>query len=240
MSKFILLAIARSGSTSLAKLLGASDDVDMCIEPFHPDYPKWHPNEPDYSKKIIEVKSLDEAADELFEKFTAIKVLNYQLDAELYKHLMSRQDLKVLLLYRKDILASLLSAEISKQTGAWHKEELTDDSFEKYNELNPLDIDWLKKSYDFISSQNKVFKEFLEKHKAGNYLEIFYEELYSEDMDKNTKAITKICNFLQIEVPDKQSVEKYMLVSNAKLNMTKQYEMIPNYDEIIEAFRSMN
>ncbi|MBD3280690.1 hypothetical protein GF389_04155, partial [Candidatus Dojkabacteria bacterium] len=46
MTKFAIFAHARSGSTSLAQVLAASPDVNMTIEPFHPDYSKWNPEEP--------------------------------------------------------------------------------------------------------------------------------------------------------------------------------------------------
>src|SRR3989344_1983765 len=43
MSKFVIFATARSGSTSLAEVLGKSKDVKLCFEPFNADYPKWNP-----------------------------------------------------------------------------------------------------------------------------------------------------------------------------------------------------
>jgi hypothetical protein len=93
MSKFIILAIARSGSTSLARLLNASRDVELAIEPFNPDYTQWYPGEPNYIKRVKDEASLDKVADELFSRFTAIKTLNYQLDTKLYEHLALRTDM---------------------------------------------------------------------------------------------------------------------------------------------------
>lgn len=75
MSKFIILAIARSGSTSLARVLNESKDVKLTIEPFNLDYTKWYPNEPNYSERVNDQETLDEVADELFDRFTAIKTL---------------------------------------------------------------------------------------------------------------------------------------------------------------------
>ena len=236
MSKFIILAIARSGSTSLARVLGKSKDVKLAIEPFHPDYSKWYPDEPDYSKQVTDEASLDKIADELFNRFTAFKTLNYQLDTELYEHLMLRPHLKVILLYRKNILESALSAEIGKQTNAWHKNELNKEAKKAYDNLKPIDIDFVRKNIEYSTSQHAEFIDFLKKNKAGDYLEIYYEGLYSEDFEKNLKTITKICKFLNVAVPDKKYIDEYMKVSNSKINYKEQLKMIPNYNEIMKEF----
>lgn len=236
MSKFIILALARSGSSSLARLLNESPDVELCFEPFHPDYTKWYPGEPNFQKRVTNKQTLDKTADDIFSRFTAIKTLNYQLDTELYIHLMKRESLRILLLYRKDVLASLLSAEISKQTGAWQKDEMTEEARYKYSKLKPLDIDWLHKSHDFITSQNREFRSFLEKHRPGDYMELFYENLYSDDTRQNTTTITEICDFLDVQIPNKTFVEQYMSVSTTKLNFADQYALIPNYHEILKSF----
>lgn len=236
MSKFIILAIARSGSTSLARVLNDSEDVKMVIEPFNPDYTTWYPNEPDYSDRVKDEKSLDDVANELFTRFTAIKTLNYQLDTELYEHLMLREELKVILLYRKSVVESVLSAEIGKQTNAWHKDELNATAINAYSQLKPVDIEEIQKHVDFISSQHNQLLDFLSKNKAGDYIELNYEGLYSEDSDKNLTTITKICDFLDISVPDIESIDKYMKISNSKVNSREQLEMIPNFGEICERF----
>jgi LPS sulfotransferase NodH len=238
MSKFIILAIARSGSTSLARTLNESKEVKLAIEPFNPDYIKWNPNEPNYSERVNDLETLDEVADELFDRFTAIKTLDYQLDTEMYEHLMSRPKLKVILLYRKNVLESVLSAEISKQTGAWHKEDLDKSIEESYNNLKPVRLDLIREHVDYTESQHKKLVNFLQKNKRGNCIELYYEDLYSEDSDKNRQTITNICDFLDVSVPDKKSIEKYMKISNAKVNSLEQYRMIPNFDEISRAYPS--
>lgn len=237
MSKFIILAIARSGSTSLARVLNESRDVNLAIEPFHPDYTKWYPNEPNYLSRVKDEESLDVIADELFSRFSAIKTLNYQLDTELYQHLILRSDLMVILLYRKNIIESVLSAEIAKQTNAWHKYELNETTKKAYNQLRPISLDLIHKNIDFISSQHSKLLDFLCKNKTNNYIDLYYEELYSEDLDKNLQTITKICEFLDVATPDKKHVDKYMKISNSKINSREQYQMTPNFLEISKEFQ---
>ena len=78
MNKFAIFAGARTGSTSLAKVLSESPDVKMEIEPFHEGFSKWNPKEKNYSELIKDPQTMNSALDELFSKYTAIKVLTYQ------------------------------------------------------------------------------------------------------------------------------------------------------------------
>ena len=236
MSKFIILAIARSGSTSLARLLNASRDVVLAIEPFNPDYTQWYPGEPNYIKRVKDEASLDKVADELFSRFTAIKTLNYQLDTKLYEHLALRTDMKVIMLYRKNVVKSVLSAEIAKQTNAWHKEDLNTAAKEVYSRLKPVNVDLITEYTNFISSQHTQLLNFLKNNKPNKYIELVYEELYSEDSEKNVQTITEICEFLNIAKPEMEFIDKYMKVSNAKVNNSEQYKMIPNFEEISRKF----
>ena len=236
MSKFIILAIARSGSTSLARLLNASRDVVLAIEPFNPDYTQWYPGEPNYIKRVKDEASLDKVADELFSRFTAIKTLNYQLDTKLYEHLALRTDMKVIMLYRKNVVKSVLSAEIAKQTNAWHKEDLNTAAKEVYSRLKPVNVDLITEYTNFISSQHTQLLNFLKNNKPNKYIELVYEELYSEDSEKNVQTITEICEFLNIAKPEMEFIDKYMKVYNAKVNNSEQYKMIPNFEEISRKF----
>ena len=236
MSKFIILAIARNVSTSLARLLNASRVVELAIEPFNPDYTQWYPGEPNYIKRVKDEASLDKVADELFSRFTAIKTLNYQLDTKLYEHLALRTDMKVIMLYRKNVVKSVLSAEIAKQTNAWHKEDLNTAAKEVYSRLKPVNVDLITEYTNFISSQHTQLLNFLKNNKPNKYIELVYEELYSEDSEKNVQTITEICEFLNIAKPEMEFIDKYMKVSNAKVNNSEQYKMIPNFEEISRKF----
>ena len=187
-------------------------------------------------QRVKDEASLDKVADELFSRFTAIKTLNYQLDTKLYEHLALRTDMKVIMLYRKNVVKSVLSAEIAKQTNAWHKEDLNTAAKEVYSRLKPVNVDLITEYTNFISSQHTQLLNFLKNNKPNKYIELVYEELYSEDSEKNVQTITEICEFLNIAKPEMEFIDKYMKVSNAKVNNSEQYKMIPNFEEISRKF----
>ena len=75
MSKFIIFAHPRSGSTSLARVLGEIKGVKMCIEPFHPSFSIWYPMEKNYHKLINDAKSMKDALNEIFEKYMIMIII---------------------------------------------------------------------------------------------------------------------------------------------------------------------
>lgn len=232
MTKFIIFATARTGSTSLARVLGESADVKMAIEPFHEGFPKWNPEEKDYSKFIVDVKTMNEALDDLFSRYTAIKVLDYQMEPEIYYSMFKRKDFKTLFLRRKNIAQSALSSLIAKQTSEWHKQENT----EIYKNLKPIDLNEMSEMIDYVISLNSKYAKFLEKNRKGDYLSLYYEELYSDNLEQNITNLKAICDFLGISLPSQEAIKKYMLPSEAKINYLDIYKNVPNYKEIERRF----
>lgn len=232
MNKFVILAGARTGSTSLAKVLSESPDVKMAIEPFHEGYAKWNPGEKDYSKFIVDPETMNQALDELFSRYTAIKVLSYQFDEEIYFEMIRRKDLRILFLSRKNVPQEALSSLVAEQTSEYHQ-RLNEDV---YDNLKPIDINQMEKMVDYVTSLNKTYSDFLEKNRKGDYLPLFYEELYSENLNQNVETLEAICDFLNISLPPIDAIKQYMLPSEAKINYTNIYKKVPNFNEIEERF----
>ena len=233
MNKFVILADARSGSTSLAKLLNESSDVNLSVEPFHPNYSQWNPEEPNYSELIKDEKTMNQALDEIFGKYNAMKVLAYQLDQDIYKVMLSRKDIKIVLLQRKNLAQAALSSRIGEQTGIWHQSDMKESA---YKDLKPVEISEIKKIVDYVGEINETYSTYLAKNRQDDYLHLFYEELFSEDMDTNVKKITDICQFLDFSLPPNSMIEKYMRPSKSKQNKDNLYRQIPNYKEIEKEF----
>mgnify|MGYP001583562973 CR=1 FL=1 len=235
MNKFIIFATARTGSTSLARVLGESPDVKMAIEPFHDGFSKWNPEEKDYSKFIVDPKTMDEALDDLFSRYNAIKVLDYQLEPDIYYSMFKRKDFKILFLRRKNIAQSVLSNLVAEQTSEWHKQNNT----EIYINLKPIDLDKMAEMIEYITELNSKYAKFLEENKKGDYLQLYYEELYSDSLEQNTSNLKVICDFLDISLPSEDAIKKYMLPSEAKINYLDIYKNVPNYKEIEKRFEKL-
>jgi LPS sulfotransferase NodH len=232
MNKFIIFATARTGSTSLARVLGESSDVKMAIEPFHEGFSKWNPEEKNYSKLIVDSETMNQALDDLFSRYTAIKVLDYQLDPEVYYSMLKRKDFKILFLRRKNIVQSVLSNLVAEKTSEWHKQ----DNIEIYKNLKPINLDKMSEMIDYVTAMNSENAKFLEKNRKGDYLPLYYEELYSDSLEQNNANLKVICDFLNISLPPEEAIKKYMLPSEAKINYLNIYRDVPNYKEIEQKF----
>lgn len=232
MSKFIIFASARSGSTSLARVLGQSSSVKMAIEPFHPGFSKWNSGEKDYSSLINSVDSMNQALDEIFSKYTAIKVLNYQFNENIYSAMLSRKEFKILYLKRRNTAEQVLSNLVAEQVGEYHKQENQD----IYKRLKPIDINKMNEIKEYLDSMNIFYEDFLNKKRKNDCMYLEYESLYSDDFDVNKNKLTQICSFLQIQIPNDEDIEKYMTPRLAKINFDNIYKNIPNYLEIENEF----
>jgi len=236
MSKFAILASARTGSTSLARVLGESPEVKMAIEPFHPGFADWNPEEKKYSELITDADSMNSSLDELFSKYTAIKVLDYQFAPDLYFIMLRRKDLKIIYLTRKNLAAMALSSLVALQTGEYQKT----DKDTLYDHLKPVDLQAMAEQIDYAGKINKKFAKFLDLNRPNDHLKLFYEDLYSEDLNKNIQTLSLICEFLKISIPAKEAIIKYMMPSNAKINYGDIYKKVPNYEEIVKKFGEIN
>lgn len=230
-NKFVIFAHPRSGSTSLARVLDESVDVEMSLEPFHPKYKEWNPSERNYSKFIIDTKTLDIALDEIFSKYNAIKVLNYQFTEEIYFHLLSNKDLKMVFLTRKNLFDAAISNAVATQVGKWHKDEKAN-----YDNLKSIDPQVIGNWMEYVGDLNKTYLKYLEDNRDGDFIHVLYEDLYSEDFAKSKLVLEKVCKFVSIAMPSDEAMNKFMIPKNAKINSDDIYKKIPNYIDLVAEF----
>ena len=228
MAKFVIFAHPRTGSTSLARVLAESPDVTMALEPFHPDFTKWNPGETNYHSQVKSKKAMLKAIDKLFSKYSAIKVLDYQLPKKLYHELLIRPDVKILFLRRKNLVDAAISNAIGEQTGKWNKY----DSEKSYTKFKPLNVEKLTKWMEYVGGLSNYYYSYLKKNRKADFLPLAYEDLFFEDLEKNKKILEKICKFLGILPPPESAIKKFMTPSQAKINYENIYRKIPNYEEV--------
>ena len=233
MTKFVIFAHPRSGSTSLAKVLAGSKDVKMCIEPFNKDHSKWDDNNKDYYKSVKSTEKLDKALIEIFKKYSAIKCLDYQLPKRLYYRLLNKKDLKIVFLKRKNLGDATLSNAIAEQTKEWHKVKSED----IYSNLKPINVNRLEKWISYVGSLSDTYLSFLKNHRKEDFLLLYYENLYINSFKINKQNILKICKYLEISPPSDNIIKKYMTPSKVKINYSNIYSKIPNYSEISSKFK---
>jgi LPS sulfotransferase NodH len=230
--KFILFANARSGSTSLAKTLASSPDIILSMETFHPKYIQWHPDEKDYAHTIHNEKDMKDTLIELSKRYNAMKVLKYQFSKNIYSSMLLENDIKIINLSRKNAFNAALSSLIAQQTNIWQKED--EGEVKELTEIPIYKIQEIVKHYD---EDNDYYEKLLDEKKPNKHIDLFYEDIFSENNEENIDLIKEITEFLDITMPSKKIIAKYMIPSSASIETSKSYTDIPNWEEIKEEFK---
>jgi LPS sulfotransferase NodH len=229
---FIIFANARSGSTSLAKTLASSADVQLSMETFHPKYAEWNPDEKNYSKAIKSKEDMSEALTEISKKYNAMKVLKYQFPKRIYSAMLLEPGIKIINLSRRNAFDAALSSLIAQQTNIWQKEDER-----KIRELKPIPIYKIQEIVEHYDEVNQYYAELLNSKKPNEHMDLLYEDMFSEDNRKNIQLIKNLTTFLDIEMPSEDVIAKYMIPSSASIKTSKRYKEIPNWEEINKEFK---
>ena len=230
--KFILFANARSGSTSLAKTLDASPDVNLSMETFHPKYLSWNPDEKDYSSTIKSEEDMKNALEKIFRKYNAMKVLKYQFPKRIYSTMLLEKGINIINLSRKNAFDAALSSLIAQQTNIWQKE-----NEKEVKELSPIPIFKIQEIIEHYDANNDYYARLLGKNKPNEHINLFYEDIFSENNQKNIELIKQITDFLEIIMPSEEIITEYMIPSSASINSYKRHKDIPNWGTIKKEFK---
>lgn len=240
MTKFVLFAHPRSGSSNLLRILQLHPGLRIAEEPFHPKYKIWNPSEPSYADLIKDLPSLQYHLAELFEKYNGIKVLDYQLPKSLYTHLLLWKEVKVIRLWRRNILRALVSGFIAEQTGIWKHWDAVGNKSSAYRQLDPIPLDALAQRLEYVKDLRDYYMNVLTEKPHGMCFDITYEDLYLDGSREKRQRLERLFNFLGIDLKavDTVKLDYYFNPRKAKINDAGTYELLPNSREIDERFGS--
>ena len=146
--------------------------------------------------------------------------------------MLSRPEYKIIFLRRKNLLDAAISNAVGHQTKKWHKHDYNSAPFN----LKPIKIKELKDWIAYVGGLGDTYQKFLEKNRNNDFMLIYYEDLYSEEFNKNKANLKNICDYLQIGLPKNEAIIKFMTPANTKINYQNVYKNIPNYDEVVKSF----
>jgi sulfotransferase family protein len=238
MTKFVIFTLPRTGSTLLSKSLNKHPEIFCEDEIFHFSFRQYFsPYQfrflkiPFLPKKINYVINypatylrLTSFLDKYFvnrpnEKYKArgFKLMYYQTYymPGLIDYLI-KNNIKVILLLRENVLRNALSYMRARATGVYH---YLDDNEQLLAGLSKLDVNTevLKQKMRMITRQNKKLESII---RDMDYIKIRYEDFTEWD-----KTMNRIADFL--------NVSHYKISAGAKkLNPDALQDMISNYNEV--------
>ena len=238
MTKFVILTLPRTGSTLLSKSLNKHPEIFCNDEIFHFSFRRYFsPDQFRFLKIRLLPKKINYAINYpatflrlpgfLNKYFTNKK--NEHFKARGFKlmyyqtfyipgliHYLKRNDIKVILLLRENVLRNALSDLRARSTGIYHYQ---DDNEEQRLGLSKLNVDTnvLKQKMDYIIKQNKKLESIVSNM---DHLKIYYE-----DFEDWNDTVNRISDFLE--------VSRAQIAAGAKkLNPHTLQDMISNYNEV--------
>jgi LPS sulfotransferase NodH len=226
--RLVLFAHARTGSTSLMHLLNLHPEIRMCHEPFHPSHATWYPGEENHIDVVKDESVLDAQLSKIFQRYTGIKTLSYQLPDNLYERLLSRDDMKVIFLSRRNILQAAVSGFVARQTNVWQSSDLEKSGSRQVAPLEPVPVDQLRETLKYYRELDSVYREIVSRKPSTSTLEIFYEDVFSGDLERNRSALLHIFRFIGLDMPQGEKVGKLLDPGQTKVTTETIYRSIPN------------
>lgn len=236
--RLVLLAWPRSGSSSLWEILRAHPDLELFPdEPFNESFIDWSPGNPDYLARIRDIESLDTVLAELFQTCRGIKVLSYQLDEELLRHLILRPDLRIIFISRRNLLQTAVSDRIAKQTKLWNRWDVSPGQplEHYYDSLEPLDLDDLRRYIQELGPHLRWIESVLNLRQASHTLRLHYEDLYLATAQAQHAQLAALWSFLELTPLSGPEAEYYLDPQTARLGGPATYGQLP-YAADIDAF----
>jgi hypothetical protein len=230
--RLLFLAHPRSGSSSLYEVLQSHPDLNILEEPFNENFTRWNSANKNYLGLVRDIPSLEEQVAEIFESWNGIKILDYQLPANLIAHLLRRADCKIIFLRRRNLLQAVVSVLIAEQTRLWKKWEMTKQLEEYYRHLQPLDIPDIQRRVTELKERLDYFESVVDERSANEALKLTYEELYFSEGLRQREQITALWKFLGIAPLDLEQHARFLQPEAAKINSAKTYTFLPNAREI--------
>lgn len=228
--RFVLLAHARSGSTTLSKVLSLHPQVSMIHEPFNPERDRW--GKFNYASESRDSAALAASLEEIWTHHQGIKHLDTQLDQAGNEQLLASAH-KVLLLHRQNLLEAALSEWLAIHSGSWN----LDREVLLRSTIPSLDSAWVLRLISQRTQRLEGHRQFLQSANIP-YLEVTYEELYSPSLswDERRGSLLKVFQFLALPVPQArlwEEVEK-LLSPDQKLNNQETHRLIPNLEAVLQ------
>lgn len=115
---------------------------------------------------------------DIFTKHSGFKLLGYQLPEELLAHIFQDESNRFVFLWRENLLQAVVSVLIAQQTQLWQIWDADKPVIEYYKQLNPLDVEDVKRPVETLKCDLERFDQSLDRLASGRVFKLDYEALY--------------------------------------------------------------
>lgn len=230
--RLVAVAHPRSVSNTLVEVLRCHPDLNLLNEPFNENFSTWLPGQPHYRARVTDVTSLDQVVDGILAHCSGFKLLTYQLDMELLAHLLSRRDLHVVFLRRRNLLEAVVSSFIAEQTGLWSVWDRDRALEAYYSDLAPLLLDDVRELLRWTRENLAEVAAILRTRSDGRVLELFYEDMFLADRATRWRLVGSLWSHLGLPPCVSPRVGAFLENASFRMGGRATYGRLPNLAEI--------
>jgi len=191
---FAMLFSSRAGSTWLGQLLGSTGHMNALREETRPNRLSRAANELGYKDlaETLEQVMSQSAVNGLY----SFKAGNGGLIPLIYSGAYEayRNDLKIVLLYRRDVIAQAVSIQRAKLSGRWHSHIGAQTRAEHVVEGSEYDYAAIRDSVATIAKSNTHLREFAINN-GHHHIELYYEDVIPDPLG----TVRSILTFLDLD-----------------------------------------
>ena len=242
--RFVVFALARTGSRTLSRLLQCHQDIRCLNEPFNP---RMH--EGRYARQATDRHGLDAALEEIWRSHSGVKHVwdptgwPFSDKGGLNEHVLTGGIHRILLLTRRNRLRRLVSLHISLQSDVWFIwDEATRRRFEEF-QFQPIDRAMLGGQLEMEAAAIAHHRQLV----AGcgkPFLDCHYEDIFGlgGSLDAKLGRLQEILAFLgATRITDLEALGRARKLLDPKLgafSSEQVYRRIPGIELIEDEFGS--
>jgi hypothetical protein len=225
--RVVVIGHPRTGTNSLVEILQCQPGLILVNEPFNEQYPSWDPDNVDYPGRLVAGEPFDDIVDELFALYGGLKELSYQLDDDHLRRLVTRVDVRVVTLSRRNLLDTAVSQVIAETTGLWKTWDADGPLEGHYRDLGPLDIDEVAGRMEWATHEYARIDAAV----AGvDHLPLDYEDLYLRG-GRGAARLGALWSFLDLPAITSPTIDHF-LSPEVRQARPSTYGRVPNLAEI--------
>lgn len=244
MKPFLMFCMARTGSTTLMRILNEHPEIDCMDEPFNMDC------HAEYAERLHDPGCVTTLIRDIFRDYNGIKhvagpkgwpIIRRGVDGKaINRQILISNDYSLVLLTRSNLLQRALSVEIAQQTGVWHYWQPADRERALGHKFQPINANALCRR---LVEDREFLKECqdLARQRQDGCFELTYEHLFAPEVSvsRQMALLNDLLTYLGVNgfMPDAIPSIEAMLDRDTCLtssNSRNLYARIPNFQLLLE------